>query len=211
MNDNQRLKDLDQEAATLRDDYHALEERAIEFTQYSNLRAVSVCILLLQHLFKLGNEVIQSLEMLFTHGESATSAKPALTLEQIMHQNNWPAWLRKRFSEDSALGLWYQRFFSARPEVAKWLEVANTTTLPSKIAELKELNVLIEKIVSRTEVLVSFKDEYSARAGRTEAIRTRISAIPIPWSQYEHSRQGKYLLAHLLTNMLAVAIEEAGK
>ncbi len=58
---------------------------------------------------------------------------------------------------------------------------------------------------------MSFKDEYSARARRTEAIRMRISEIPRPWSQYAHLRQGKYLLAYLLANRLAGAIEQAGK
>jgi hypothetical protein len=211
MENNQKLQDLDKEAAFLRENYQALEERAIEFTKYADLRAVSVSVLLLQHLFKLGNDVIKALEMLFTPEESIASAAQSLSLEQILRQNNWPAWLQKRFREDTALGQWYLRLFVHRPEGEKWFEVANQTTIPSKIAELRELNDIIEKIVSRTEVLISFKDEHRRRIEQTETLRTKVSEIPLPWSNYSHPRQSKYLLAHVLTNRLSDLIKVANK
>jgi len=212
MEDNQKLNlaDLDNEAAELRSEYHALEERAVEFSKYSELRAVSVAILLIQQLFKLTNDVIGSLEMLSTPAESTTTATRLLTLEQIFRQTNWPDWLKKRISEDSALGKWYQKFYSSRPQVAKWLEVANTATIPGKIDEFKELNKLLDKIISRTEVLISFSDEYSRRVEGIEAIQERISAIPMPWSNYSQTRQGKFLLAQVITDRLFEAIEDAG-
>lgn len=211
MENNQRLQDLDKEAAILRGSYQALEERAIEFTKYADLRSVSVSVLLLQHLFKLGNDVIKALEMLFTPEKSIASALQSLSLEQILQQNNWPVWLQNRFRENTALGQWYLRFFVRRPEGAKWLDVANQTTIPSKIAELKELNDLIEKIVSRTEVLISLKDEHQRRIEQTEALRTRVSEIPLPWSKYSHPKQSKYLLAHVLANRLSDLIKGANK
>jgi hypothetical protein len=211
MKDKNRLAELDREAATLMAQFYALEERVIKFSQIPHIQSVTTTVLLLQHLFKIANDVVKAIEALLTPAEHRAEGATTQNLGEIMTRHNMPEWLKKKFVEDVVLGQWYFRFLTARPKVAEWLEVADKTTLPSKIAEFRELNAVMERLVLRTEGLLRLRGEYASLFDRTSLVRDKVFAIAKPWSQHGRDLEPKYVLAYAITRQLERMLKEAAR
>jgi len=211
MNDNQRLQELSQEASNLRAQYYALEERVLKISPDNQLLSVKTTVSVLQHLFKIVNDIFNAIEALLTPAEYRSAGASMTTMKQIMNRQNMPEWLQNKFTDDKLLGQWYARLINTRPKVKDWLQVADHAVLPAKIAQLRELNKVIEKLIARSEGVIALQRELDILTQRASIVSMELHAVALPWSKHARVKQGHLVFAHIATTRLKPLFKEAAK
>jgi hypothetical protein len=199
------------EATKLKQKYFELEEREIKLAGHEGLRVVSVSVVLLQELFRLTHWTFNTIVLLEMPLAYKITGEHIPTLKQAMEAHKIPEWVQQKMMQDPEIGNPYHELLVSRQRVAEARAILNTTDLVTTLAELEQLLELIRAVIGRAERVIALKREYSKLAHSAWNLRSKISAVSTPWSQYSAARQGKFISAYNITKEVKHMLKGATK